>query len=138
MSNTGTLATQICTSLRRSTLVLYGADLNGLTTAERDCITVGGYSNLREQGYFVQVQAIRDEDSLALSFAEDRGSDEMVLYWGRPSEFDRQCGIPDQGPYLKAERFKTEKQLAKRIEKLVKAAAKVAAKTYKGAVTKAA
>lgn len=131
MSNTGTLATQICESLRRSTQALYGVNLDGLTKDEREAITVKAYANCREQGFTVKIHAVTDPDSFQCSFAEEKGTDRMVLYWGHVSNFDIQCGIPDRETYERAEYFKTEKQLATRLQKLVRPAAKFAQGTFR-------
>jgi hypothetical protein len=133
MSNTGSLATQICESLRRSTQALYGADLGGLTKDERESIAVTNYANCREQGFHVRVQGIRDDDSFACSFSEERGSDLLVLYTGRPSDFDIRSGLPNTHANVHAERFRTEKQLARRLQKLIVSAAREAAKSFRKA-----
>lgn len=133
MSNTGSLATQLCESMQRSQRVLYGVSLDGLTQDERAQADVRAYANTREQGFTVLVRATSDEDSLQCSFSEERGSDRLVLYIGRPSQFDFQCGIPDREVYERAEFFSTEKKLAARLQRLVRAACKIASKSYRGA-----
>lgn len=131
MPNTGSLATQICDSLKRSQAVLFGVNLEGLSLREREMATVKAYANCREQGYTAIIYGIRDTESLQVSWAECRGSDQMVVYAGRPSTFDMQCAVPDRDSYEHAKYFNTEKQAARYIGKLVRAACKVAAKSFR-------
>lgn len=132
MPNTGSLATQVCDSLKRATAVLYGVNLDGLTKTEREQAVVRAYANGREQGYAAVVQGVRDTESLQVAWAEEKGSDRLVVYAGRPSTFDIQCAVPDRDTYEHARFFSTERQAARYIERLVRAACKVAAKSYRG------
>lgn len=133
MPNTGSLATQVVESLKRAQQVLYGVNLDGLTKTEREQAWVKAYANCREQGYTAVVQGVRDTESLQVAWAEDRGSDKIVVYVGRPSTFDIQCAVPDRDTYEHAKYFSTERQAARYIEKLVRAACKVAAKSFRQA-----
>lgn len=132
MPNTGSLATQVCSSLKRAQKVLYGISLQGLTRSEREQALVKAYANLREQGFTCIVQGCTDPESFQCSWAEERGSDRLVVYEGRPSGFNRTCGVPDRDAYTRAKFFKTEKQAAKYISARVREACKIAEKSYQG------
>lgn len=96
--------THMATIKRDSSLVVADKVLRELRRAFGNPKHVGYalvecYANCREQGYHVVV-CFNDYslDRLAVSFSESRGSDNIVVYYGRAIEFNF-SGIPSEFVY---------------------------------------
>lgn len=125
---TTTLKAMMKTSLKRAHRVLGLVNLDALTKPEREEVVVEAYENCREQGYAVVVRGFPtvEGSKLKLSFAECRGSDQMVVYVGKPSDFTT-GNVPSEQVYSEAATyFSTEKQTAAFVQKLVVKAAREA------------
>lgn len=69
-------------SLRRATQVL---NMVNVDPKHKSLVSVKAFANGREQGYHIQVHSAWGDDNpdcLNLWFAENRNSDEMVMYFG--------------------------------------------------------
>jgi len=83
------LMSLMCPSLRRATTVLR---LVSVSSKYKNRVDVKVFSNCHEQGYHVRVAgAPGNLDYLNLWFAENRNSDQMVLYHGNGYR-DEPCG----------------------------------------------
>jgi hypothetical protein len=72
--------------------------------------TLQAYSNGREQGFHLKhYHEDHPDDWKAVSFSEDRRSDNIVVYWGTPNQFSMQGNIIDDDGYRnQAEYFTCE------------------------------
>lgn len=139
MSN---LTTLMKTSLKRATRVLKLVDTSSLTRKEREEVVVEAYANGREHGYSVVVYGL-GVTGMKLSFAENRNSDCIVVYIGKPLDFSMGGNIPDEQVYRHGAHYfsaasgeeAAEKAAAEFIQTRVVAAAKAAAAAMKKALT---
>ena len=61
------------------------------------------YANGREQGYCIR--RYRDLKMIAVSFSENRNSDDIVVYDGPGVQFSMQGNVPDEATYLASRRY---------------------------------
>ena len=59
-----------------------------------DCLFIEVYENGREKGF-----AIDAWDTLKVAFAENRNSDDIVVYVGESRDFERNSNIPSEEVY---------------------------------------
>jgi len=125
-------------SLKRAERVLFLVDLP-VSQAAQDRIHTRTFSNGREQGFTVEV--LSPSVGLQLAFAQNRNSDDLVLYVGTPKDFLNN-DLPNEAVYGTKKLFPAkggkhgafraaEEKLAREVTKLVVAAAKQAAKEVK-------
>jgi hypothetical protein len=135
------LTTRMKTSLKRATRVLKLVDLSSLTKKEREEVVVEAYANGREHGYSVVVYGL-GVTGMKLSFAENRNSDCIVVYIGKPLDFAMGGNIPDEEVYRHGAHYfsaadgdaAAEKAAAAFIQSKVVAAACAAAEAMKKAL----
>lgn len=85
----------------------------------QNCCHVENYSNGREQGFYIIYYPKTTSsflDGTAVAFAENRNSDEIVVYVGKPRNFTIEGHIPDQETYSRKKFFIDEKEAAKYIK----------------------
>ena len=106
--------------MQRAYNVLYLLQSNFLFDEKLNC-DIGAYDNCREQGLSLLFWFIGKKLELTFLIAENRNSDEMVIYWQKKSfnrAFSDECMTKQM--YKNREYFKNEFETAKRINEIIK------------------
>jgi hypothetical protein len=106
------LSKHMSDGLKRSLRVLRAMKV----TAPRDNIWIGTYLNGRETGLRINVYNGNWKNTRSFIIAENRSSDDMVLYSGRFEDFDH-ASVPTGPTYDRRQYFDSEKELVKVLTK---------------------
>ena len=106
--------------MQRAYNVVYLLKSNFIFDSDLNC-NVGAYDNCREQGLSLNFWTIGKKEEFTFLIAENRNSDEMVIYWQKQN-FDRafsdECMTKQM--YKNREYFNNELNCAKRISEIIK------------------
>lgn len=75
--------------------------------------SIEAYSNCREQGYCIKRYNRKDYKIKVVCFAENRNSDQIVVYFSDENKFEMQGNIPDDDSYRNANYFNDVKSAVK-------------------------
>lgn len=113
------LSKHMSDGLKRSLRVLRAVEV----TTERDDIWIGTYLNGRENGLRINVYNGNWRNTRSFVIAENRNSDDMVLYSGRFEDFDH-ASVPTEKTYDRRQYFDNEKKLVAVLTKAITQALK--------------